>query len=816
MHVICGGSFVFDQDALEAGSRNFSATGSAANLGGAGVASHAVEVVVAASPQLQVDVDALNCTRPTRMPGNITCAVELRNSGNVRLADVAVLGDANDCNIALLGPNTTARCFMTRALSQDDFDAGLAELTASAVTATPLGPVAALLTTSSDSASVPLNQTAAMDLSANVNQGYVAAAGDSVTVTFVIGNTGSVTLRAVQLAVSPRLMNLTCDNINAAPAATGDSVALSVVSVDGAGSVVSCSGLLAFDQEALEAGSQLINITGSGSAGNQTAAAFSQLVSVVPLNLPGLLVDVVGSNCSLPGAAGGAVSCAVEVQNIGNVRLQNGSVSGTGAANSSSCAFGVLLPGGRFTCQVKQVVSQADLDAADGDSTYNVSIGVSGTALSYAFSLTNTGNVKLRGLQLLVPALDGNSSESTIICSYATDSGRWAPGSDLVPGSSLSCSGSFSFDQDAIEAGDLSPAVVATVANLATGPVTEPLPTISLPLMCLVMVTNTGNVGLNSTSISLADLLVGTGTVVCNGTFTFSQDALEAGSRNFSATGSAANLGGAGVASHAVEVVVAASPQLQVDVDALNCTRPTRMPGNVTCAVELRNSGNMRLDNVSITGDANDCDVALLEPNTTARCSMTRALAQDDFDAGVSLLAASAATASPRGPVTALVSSPSDSASVPLNQTAAMDLSANVNQGYVAAAGDSVTVTFVIGNTGSVTLRAVQLAVSPRLMNLTCDNINAAPAATGDSVALSVVSVDGAGSVVSCSGLLAFDQEALEAGSQLINITGSGSAGNQTAAAFSQLVSVVPLNLPGLLVDVVGSNCSLPGAAGGA
>jgi hypothetical protein len=74
-----------------------------------------------------------------------------------------------------------------------------------------------------------------------------------------------------------------------------------------------------------------------------------------------------------------------------------------------------------------------------------------------------------------------------------------------------------------------------------------------------------------------ADLLVGAGSIVCSGSFAFSQDALEAGSRNFTAGGSAANLGGPGPASNTVEVVVAASPSLQLDVDALNCTKPARM-----------------------------------------------------------------------------------------------------------------------------------------------------------------------------------------------------------------------------------------------
>jgi hypothetical protein len=157
-------------------------------------------------------------------------------------------------------------------------------------------------------------------------------------------------------------------------------VTLAVLSVDSAGSVVSCSGLLMFDQDALEAGPKQISVTGSGSAGNATAAASSQLASIVPLNLPGLLVDVVGANCSLPSAAGGALACAVELTNSGNVRLQSGTITGASSAITSNRTFGVLVPGAKFSCQVKQVVLQADLDAADDDSAYTVSVGVSATA----------------------------------------------------------------------------------------------------------------------------------------------------------------------------------------------------------------------------------------------------------------------------------------------------------------------------------------------------------------------------------------------------------------------------------------------------
>jgi hypothetical protein len=42
--------------------------------------------------------------------------------------------------------------------------------------------------------------------------------------------------------------------------------------------------------------------------------------------------------------------------------------------------FDVLVPGAQFRCQVQQAVSQADLDSADDDSAYTVSIGVSSAA----------------------------------------------------------------------------------------------------------------------------------------------------------------------------------------------------------------------------------------------------------------------------------------------------------------------------------------------------------------------------------------------------------------------------------------------------
>jgi hypothetical protein len=240
-----------------------------------------------------------------------------------------------------------------------------------------------------------------------------------------LGNTGSITLRNLQLAVSPAVSGLTCDNANAVPAASGDSVTLAVLSVDGSGSVVSCSGLLSFDQDALEAGPKQISVTGSGSAGTATAAASSQLVGIVPLNLPGLLVDVVGANCSLPSAAGGALACAVEVTNSGNVRLQAGAVAGAGTATAVGCVLPELLPAGKFICQVEQAVTQEDLDTADVDAAYTISIGVSATATPLGSNISDVQSWDSEDVALAPAVVRGMSISDTSASPWTVkDAGR--------------------------------------------------------------------------------------------------------------------------------------------------------------------------------------------------------------------------------------------------------------------------------------------------------------------------------------------------------------------------------------------------------
>jgi hypothetical protein len=124
-------------------------------------------------------------------------------------------------------------------------------------------------------------------------------------------------------------------------------------------------------------------------------------------------------------------------------------------------------------------MGRSDVTRSIGYDEWPTNISVCGTPVTYGFAVINTGNVKLRGVQLLVPAFAGSSNNNTITCTHTSDGSTWTA-SELAATSSLSCSGSFSFSQDAIEAGDLSPVVSAAAANLAAA-VTMALPAIAVP-----------------------------------------------------------------------------------------------------------------------------------------------------------------------------------------------------------------------------------------------------------------------------------------------------------------------------------------------
>jgi hypothetical protein len=73
----------------------------------------------------------------------------------------------------------------------------------------------------------------------------------------------------------------------------------------------------------------------------------------------------------------------------------------------------LLPPGGKFVCQVQQEVSQPELDAADVNAAYTVSVGVSGVASPLGSNSSEVTSGDVEAVALAPAVVRGMSISST-------------------------------------------------------------------------------------------------------------------------------------------------------------------------------------------------------------------------------------------------------------------------------------------------------------------------------------------------------------------------------------------------------------------
>ena len=130
----------------------------------------------------------------------------------------------------------------------------------------------------------------------------------------------------------------------------------------------------------------------------------------------------------------------------------------------------------------------------------------------------------------------------------------------------------------------------------------------------------------------------------------------------------------------------------------------------VTYTFHVTNTGNVTVTGVAVdegsfsgsgTLSPITCSTAPLAPGASVDCTATYTVTQADVDAG-SVANTATATGTPPAGVTAPVSPPA-SVTVPVAQSAALTVTKSASPTTVSAAGDVVTYTFHVTNTGNVT-----------------------------------------------------------------------------------------------------------------
>ncbi|MEX2557216.1 MAG: choice-of-anchor P family protein [Actinomycetota bacterium] len=373
-----------------------------------------------------------------------------------------------------------------------------------------------------------------------------------------------------------------------------------------------------------------------------------------------------------------------------------------------------------------------------------------GDVISYTFLVTNTGDVALTGVTVTDP-LPGLSAIS-------------CPATTLAVGASMTCTATYAITQADINTGSVTN--TATADSTESGPDSdtnvEPIPqapaididkegTVALGsdgatpgdvISYTFVVTNVGNVTL--TGVTVTDPKVGLSAISCPGTslapaasmtctatYAITQADIDAGSVTNTATADSTQ---SGPDSDTNVEPLPQAPAIDIDKEgSLNEGGNGATPGDViSYTFVVTNVGNVTLTGITVTDplsglSAISCPGTSLAPGASMTCTATYAITQADINAG-SVTNTATADSNQSGP-------DSDTNVEPITQTAAINLD---KEGTLALGGngsanpgDVISYTFVVTNTGNVTLTGITVT-DPKvgLSAISCPATALAPGAS--------------------------------------------------------------------------------------
>ena len=417
----------------------------------------------------------------------LTYAFELTNAGNVTLTNVSVTdprittiecnGDTTPPQVASLAPGAMVTCTGTYVVTQQDVDAGEVDNTATA-DSDQTDPIMSMVR-------VPIQTTFVLEFdkflrsNADEDQSGTVSLGDTLTYAFEVENAGNATLTGVSVT-DPRIGTIECNGNTTPPQ----------IPVLAPGAMVTCTGTYAVTQQDVDAG----RIDNTATADSDQTDPIMDMVRVVVPQNPALRFEK-SLQANADGDQSGTVSVgdtltyAFEVENTGNVTLTDVSVTdpriGTIECNGDTTApqIASLPPLTMITCTGSYVVTQQDVDdgqidntaTADSDQTdpimdmvrvtiprnpdldldkylqsnadEDASGGASlGDTLTYAFAVTNAGNVTLTGVSVVDNRVD------TIECDGNTTVPQIA---SLAPQETVVCTGAHVVMQQDVDEGQI-------------------------------------------------------------------------------------------------------------------------------------------------------------------------------------------------------------------------------------------------------------------------------------------------------------------------------------------------------------------------
>lgn len=756
-----------------------------------------------ALPSLSL-VKTVSPTSPTAAGQSVTYSFLITNTGDETLAPVTVAETAFSgtgtapvitcpAGAASLAPDASVTCAAPYVLTQADVDAGVIDNTAVAIGQPPTGaavdsPPADAVVTISKAPALTLTKSAAPNDTASFQVGQV------ITYSFVLANTGNVTLTNVH----PIEGAFTGTGTLPDPVCPADAASLAP------NTSVTCTAMYTVTQADVDAGSITNHATGTGTPPTTP----DQIVTVPAEQTAGITVAKTATP-STASNVGDVITYAFLVENTGNVRLTNVTVTddpagftGSGDLSAIHCPAEAasMAPGEDVTCTATYTLTQEDVDngsvtnsaTATGTppglltppvsppSTAAVDIapqpgltvtktadpaatkGKVGDTITYSFLVTNTGNMTLTDVSVAddPAAFTGTGTLGAITC---PDNPNGAI--TLAPRANVVCTASYTLTQADVDNGSVSNTATATGTPPSGPPPVSPPDTVTVPgdqepgitvlksanpstigkvgdmVTYSFLMTNTGNVTLTDVH-PVEGAFTGTGTppapacpagtatllpgqtVTCTATYQLTQ--ADVGNGQIFNTAIATGTPPGGLVSpvsppSTSTVTVAPAPQLTLVKSAsLNDAAHFTVGQVITYSFVATNSGNTTLTDVTVNETAFTGAGGLgaitcpdqpngsitLNPDQQVTCTASYTLQQEDVDNG-SVSNTATATGTPPGN-TPPPTSPPSTTEVPGDRHADLTVVKSADpQTTPGKVGDLITYSFLMANTGNVTLTEV-------------------------------------------------------------------------------------------------------------
>ncbi|MFJ4225164.1 hypothetical protein ACIPYT_13105, partial [Microbacterium sp. NPDC089695] len=668
--------YTITQADVDAGSVRNTASASARAPAGTTVSGSSAQVTVptiASAPGLSTTKSGSITSGAGGVGSTITYSFTARNTGNTTLTAVAIADPLAGLSpltytwpgtAGTLAPGQAVTATATYTVTQSDVDAGSVRNTATGTARTPAGATLtapssqSVVSTAASAPAVTLTKTGALA------PGSTGRAGDVVTYSFRLANSGNVTL--TEATITDPLSGLSALTFTW-PGTAGTLAP---------GQAVTATATYTLKQSDVDAGS--VANTATASALPPTGARLTQTRAfTLPVTPSGALTVLKsGSITAGTGGVGSTVTYTFSATNNGNVTLSQVAIADPLAGLSAITytwpgTAGTLAPGQTVQGRATYTIRQADVDAGAVTNTATASARtpagvavagtspttrvttataapasttvktatVSGTAsvgdvITYTVRTTNTGNVTLTDVAVSDPL----AGLSAFTYTWPGTAGR------LAPGQAVTAVATYTIKQADVNAGSVRN-VASSSANFGTTPVTSTSGTVTtntIPASAGIVTTksgalqsgssgragdtivwsltlrNSGNVTL--TGVSVADSLPGitapvygtwpsgtTGvlqpgqTVNATATSTISQSDVNSGAVSNTATGSGTPPTGAAVTSTAPATVsLASAPGIVLTKTGAVTSGNGSVGSTITYSFSARNTGNVTLTGVSI------------------------------------------------------------------------------------------------------------------------------------------------------------------------------------------------------------------------